>query len=173
MKISRRKIKNISAFIAALICLFANQTALAQEKKPLNLNDIAVKLTFTSRISKSTKQINKELTADVRKRKVNFILEPDDENLLRKAGANNSLIKAIYESAPKEVKKLEEQTVLYRKHVDNYKGKVEQKKTALDAAKEFVEKYKDCVDAKLIIEYFKQSIPILEQHTTIETQKRF
>ena len=93
MKISRRKIKILAAFVG-LIFLCAGQTQ-AQKKKPLTLNDIAVKLTFTSRIGKSAERINKELIADVLKRKVNFDLETKDEKLLRNAGANDLLIETI------------------------------------------------------------------------------
>ena len=168
MKISQRKIKLVSVFVS-LIFLFVTQ-AQSQEKKSVNLNDIALKLTFTSRISKSTEEINKELIADVRKRGVNFILEAEDEKLLQSKGANDFLIKAIRESLPKGQR---EKIILYKKYVDNYKGTFEQKKIALKTAKEYLEKYKDCAEDKHIIEYFKKSIPMLEQQTTITTQKQF
>lgn len=170
MKNRRYKLKIICVIVGILFCLAFQKQIQAQEKKPLNLNDIAVKLTFTSRIGKSNEKINEELIADVGKRKVNFILKSEDENLLRKAGAGDSLIKAIHENVPNEVRELEEQTALYKKYVENYKGTIEQKKKAIEAAKEFIEKYAEDVDAEIVIKYLKKAIPLLEKSVAVQKQ---
>jgi hypothetical protein len=132
----------------------------------LNLNDILTKLTFTPSINKSTEEINQQLIEEIQKRKVNFILSSEDENSLKKAGASNSLIKAIRGNLPNEFKEkltlVAEQQVLYKKFTDNYNGTLEQKKIALVAAKEFVKRYSDDESVKEIIDYFVKIIPSFE-----------
>ncbi len=149
--------------ICLLIFLVGQQEAQSQQEKPVSLNDIQAELTFTSRISKSEDEINNLLIKDIRKRGVNFILTSEDAKILKKAGANNLLIKVIRENLPKE---LEEQIILYKKYTDNYNGTVEQKKIAIEAAREFVRKYSGNKEAKEIIDYFRQIVPLLEKQLT-------
>lgn len=87
----------------SLLCFTQN---FAQENKYLSLNDILVKLTFTSRISTPTEEINRQLIESIKKQKVNFILNEKGEKELKKAGANNKLLKAIRENFPKNLKEI-------------------------------------------------------------------
>lgn len=159
------KAAGIFLCIGFFVFLF-NQRIQGQEKHNfLNFNDILTRLTFTSRVSTSTEKINEQLIKNVQKRKVNFILSSKDQNSLKKAGASDSLIKAIRENLPNELKEnltlITEQQALYKEFTGNYNGSIEQKKIALVAAKEFVKKYSDVVE-KDIIDYLVAVIPQLE-----------
>ncbi|HQU86225.1 MAG TPA: hypothetical protein PKY59_24060, partial [Pyrinomonadaceae bacterium] len=63
--------------------------------KPLTLNDILSKLTFTSRVDKTVAQINAKLIEQIEERKVGFELTKDDEQKITKRGGNPALIKAV------------------------------------------------------------------------------
>lgn len=55
-----------------------------------------------------------------------------------------------------------EKTAIYNKFLENYKGNISQRKAAIAAAKEYIEKYKESeVDAEQI-KYFNSAIPQLE-----------
>ena len=159
---------------AVIICIglfvFANsQKIQGQEKKDyLNLNSIRLKLVFTSRISKSTEEINEQLVKDIKERKVNFILSYEDEESLKKTGASEALIKVIRENLPKEI---ERKIILYKKYTDNYDGNVSQKRIAIDAAKEYIKRYGENEEDKEIIDYLKKTIPILENQIEIQILK--
>jgi hypothetical protein len=88
MKILIFRVTIISVFISLFIFLIGQQVQ-AQQDKPLNLDDILSKLTFTSRIKTSTEEINRQLITDVRKRKVNFTLTRENKDSLKKAGGND------------------------------------------------------------------------------------
>lgn len=148
--------------------LLFQQETVGQEKAALNLNEILSKLTFTSRINNKESEINEKLITAVRERKVNFILTSEDEKSLRKAGGNDLLIKTIRENLPE---KLEEQIILYKKFTDNYNGKtVENRRIALEAAKEFVKKYSDDESVKEIVKYFTAYIPKFEKIIRSESE---
>ena len=127
-----------------------------------------MKLVFTSRISKSTEEINEQLVKDIKERKVNFILSYEDEESLKKTGASEALIKVIRENLPKEI---ERKIILYKKYTDNYDGNVSQKRIAIDAAKEYIKRYGENEEDKEIIDYLKKTIPILENQIEIQILK--
>ncbi len=55
-----------------------------------------------------------------------------------------------------------EKTAIYNKYMENYKGNISQRKAAIAAAKQYIEKYKESeVDAEQI-KYFNSAIPLLE-----------
>ena len=147
--------------IGLLIFLVGQQEIQGQQEKPVSFEHIKAKLVFRSRISKSNEEINKQLIIDIRKRGVNFILSSVDTKILKKIGANDLLIKAILENLSKE---LEEQIILYKKYTDNFNGTIKQKKIAIEAAKEFVNKYSDNKELKDIIDYFRKNGPFLEKY---------
>ncbi len=159
MKILNYKTTIIFIFISLFVFLIGQQQVQAQQEKHLNLNHIRERLASKSRGSKTTKEINEQLIADIRKRGVNFHLTSKDKNSLKKAGGSNLLIKTIRENLSKNFK---EQTLLYQKFVDNYDGTIEQKKIAIEAAKEFVKKFSDDEDVKEVIDYLNTAIPDLE-----------
>jgi hypothetical protein len=147
--------------IGLFIFLIGEQEVQGQQKKKyLTVEDILVKLVFKSRFNKTIAEINKQLIENVQERKVDFTLDSEDENSLKRIGASDLLIKAIRENFSKI---LQDQIILYKKFTDNYAGSFEQKKIALEAAKEFIKKYSDDVDFKDIIEYFKRNIPVMEK----------
>ncbi len=162
MKVCCYRIITTSICIGLFIFLVGQQKVQGQQENHLSFDDIIKTLAFKSRISKSTKEINEQLIKDVRKRGIEVILTSEEEKSLKKAGASKLLIKLIRESS----RKREEQLILYKKHTDNYDGTIEQKKIALEAAKEFVKRYSDVAefkDIKDIIKYFKANIPGLEK----------
>ncbi len=121
----------------SLFIFLIGQKVQGQPEKPFSLNDIQAELNSISRIIKSTEEINKVLITEVRKRGVNFTLTFEKTKFLKKAGASDLLIKVICENLPK---KIEEQIILYKKFTDNYAGTLEQKRKALEAAKEICKK---------------------------------
>jgi hypothetical protein len=162
--------KTTMIFILIGLFVFANQQqVLGQEgKNSLNINDVLVKLVFNTRFNKSIEDINKQLIKDIQERKVDFRLSLEDEKSLKKIGASDSLIKAIRENFSKI---LQEQIILYKKFTDNYNGDFEQKKIALEAAKEFVKRYSYEAKFKDIIEYFKSNIPAFEKYLNTAINK--
>jgi hypothetical protein len=149
--------------------------SIVKNSENVSFNDILSKLTFTSRISKSIEQINDELIKEIRKRKVNFVLKVEDEKEIKKAGGNELLIKTIREnlqegfkeknSQAKEKpisKEVKENQDLYEKYTSNYRGTIEQKKIAVKAGKEYIEKYGNDERYKSQIEYLKKAVPRLE-----------
>ncbi len=52
---------------------------------------------------------------------------------------------------------------LYAKYTDNYAGNMEQRREAIKAAKQYIEKYGSSADDKEIVDYLKSAIPALEQ----------
>lgn len=90
--ISRTFIGKFVVCFSLFILAFQNVSA---QEKPLTLNDILVKLTFTSRIDKSVEQINAKLVKEINERKVGFELTDDDEQKIKNRGGNLALIKAI------------------------------------------------------------------------------
>lgn len=167
MKAKFYRITTISLCFGFFVFLIGQQKVNAQQEKHLSFNDVISKLTFTSRINKTTQEINEQLISDIQKRGVNFILDSDDEESLKKAGANDSLIRTIKKNLPKEIKEklvsVKEKESLYKKFTDNYAGTLEQKKIALEAAKEFVKRYSNDEDIKVLIDYFVKAIPQLEK----------
>ncbi len=77
------------------ITVFGFHTNTTTNNEYINLQYILVKLTFTSRISTPTEEINRQLISDIESRKVNFILNAENEKELRNAGANDLLIETI------------------------------------------------------------------------------
>lgn len=60
---------------------------------------------------------------------------------------------------------------LYEKYTKNYKGTLEQRQTALEAARQFVEKYGADETAKQQVDYLKSAIPALEKGIAGEIAK--
>jgi hypothetical protein len=148
-------------FLFTGLLVFANQqTVFCQQTEPINLSDITTKLALISQINKSAGEINRQLIEEVIKRKVNFNVDEKLVETLKKAGANELLIKTIRENLSKKL----EQFILYKRFTDNYDGNLEQRKLALEAAKEFVKKYGDEKEHKEIIDYFNYAIPFFEKH---------
>ena len=65
---------------------------------------------------------------------------------------------------------IEENQALYKKYTDNYAGKVEQVKVAIEAAKQYIEKYGACIDPKTNaptyaeqVNYLKGALPEREE----------
>ncbi len=56
-----------------------------------------------------------------------------------------------------------EKTALYQKYIDNYKGTLAQKKIAVEAAKQYIEKYGANEIDKQQVDYFKKALPALEK----------
>ncbi len=51
---------------------------------------------------------------------------------------------------------------LYKKYTDNYAGTLDQKQVAIDAAKEYIQKYGANADDKDQVDYFQKNLPALE-----------
>ncbi|MEZ5308407.1 MAG: hypothetical protein R2684_14780 [Pyrinomonadaceae bacterium] len=57
----------------------------------------------------------------------------------------------------------DEKAELYQKYTDNYAGDINQRRIAVEAAKEFIKRYENSADDKAIIDYLKGALPALEQ----------
>lgn len=169
--------KNMKLFfgktIIILIALFGfiniQQIQGQQKIKYVSACDIFDNLVFGLRFNSSIDQINKSLIKEIQERGVDFTLSSEEEEKsFKKLGASDLLIKAIRENFSKTV---QERISLYKKFTDNYNGTLEQKKIALDAAKEFIEKYSDDGDSKDIIKYFRSNIPAMEKYLNDKKMK--
>lgn len=58
---------------------------------------------------------------------------------------------------------LEENVALYKKYTDNYAGTIAQKKIAVEAGKQYIEKYGSNADYAAQIDYLKKDVPRLEK----------
>lgn len=165
--IAHKKIATI--FIGFFILLSCQQIQGQQEIKYVSACNIFDNLVFGLRFDSSIDEINKVLVKRVQELGVDFTLSLEEEKSFRKIGASDLLIKAIRENFSKT---LREKIDLYKKFTDNYNGKtIEQKKIAVDAAKEFIEKFSDEEDgSKILIEYLRKVIPALEKQIVKQTQ---
>ena len=148
--------------IGLFIFLIGEQEVQCQQKMKYVTSEIVLdNLIFGLRLTKSIDEINRRLIEQIKKYKVDFTLRSEEEKAFKRIGASDLLIKAIRENYSKI---LQDQIILYKRFTDNYNGTLEQKKIALEAAKEFVEKYRDDADSKDIIEYFRKFIPAFEKY---------
>lgn len=161
MKNCSYKIAIAYTCIGLFIFLAGQRQVEGQIEEQLTLKQIIKTLKFKSK-SKSMNNVNEQLIMDVRNRTVGFELTAKSEKTLKNAGANAKLIKVIRENT---LKSLNEATTLYKKFTDNYDGTLEQKKLALTAAKEFMDKYSsnDEANNRQVINYLREFIPYLEQ----------
>ncbi len=58
---------------------------------------------------------------------------------------------------------IEANTALYEEYTKNFKGTLEQKKTAVKAGNEYIQKYAACADYEPQITYLKRAVPTLEK----------
>lgn len=61
-----------------------------------------------------------------------------------------------------QVDQTAEKQALYKKYTDNYAGTLEQRQVAIDAAKEYIQKWGASADDKEQVDYFKGALPALE-----------
>lgn len=89
---------------------------------------------------------------------------------LEESFANNKLGRGLYktltESIVKNIESDEIKKDLTGKFIRNHMGNIEEKKIALEAAKEFVGKFSEELEIKEFIDYLKTIIPILEKQIT-------
>jgi len=151
-----------------------------EKEKPVELQEILSKLTFTSRINHSFEKLNKQLAVAVQKRGVSFILSDEDKRAIKKAGGNDELIKAIDAApnlnpvfgaglSPEESRLLNEQNRLYQIITTNYRShdpEILQK--VIDAAKEFLRRFGDDPRAKPQVDWMRPKIPIWENQMRID-----
>lgn len=153
-----------SIFIGLFVFLINQQQIQGQQEiKYVSACKVFDNLVFGLRFNKSVDEINKVLIKQIQEYGVDFTLSSDEEKSFKKIGASDLLIKAIRENFST---KLREKIDLYKKFTDNYAGNLKQKKIALDAAKEYVKKYSDEAEDKMIIDYLKQFIPDMERQLT-------
>ena len=157
-------VKVIAILIFFLGFIFNQQTHGQENQNYFSFDEILTKLTSASNDEKSLKVINEQLTKDVQKRKVDFILSSEKEKYLQEIGASELLIKSLNKNLSKEKEDLvNEQEILYKKFTDNYDAKnLEQLKIAVEAGKEFVRRYSDDESVREIIDYLVKTIPILK-----------
>ncbi|MBA2620792.1 MAG: hypothetical protein H0U87_06300 [Acidobacteria bacterium] len=65
-----------------------------------------------------------------------------------------------------------EKTALYEKYTKNYAGTIEQKKIAVAAAQEYIEKYGANADDKQQVDYFKTALPPLQKAVADEEKRQ-
>lgn len=163
LKISHKSVVILVCTVLFAFIFNAGATS-AQIKKPFaDSGEILAKLTFTSSISKSKEQINKELTEAIRMRGVEFVLLEEDEIPLRKAGANDLLIKAILKNITPEFKRKFKENLYSKFSSCQPENCFEKKKEGLKAAKQFLRLFGDSQEDKELVEYFKKNLPIIEK----------
>lgn len=90
---------------------------------------------------------------------------PQLEKVFAEYTQHQELNKLLTESVVKHIESDELKKELAAKFIENRTGSFEQKKTALEAAKEFVEKFGEETEIRDLIDYFKKRISELEQQT--------
>lgn len=152
----------IFLFLSIFVIANSLQVYGQQKEKLVSACHIFDNLVFGLRFNSSIVEVNRRIIKQIQERGVDFRLESkEEENSFRKIGASELLIQAIRGNFSKI---LQEQTILYKKFTDNYNGTPEQKKIALYAAKEYIEKYAEDEESKDIIEYFRKTIPAMEKY---------
>lgn len=174
MKNSFRGQKAFVFFLfTVLFAVSPNLQIRAQDKKPFaDYNEILSELTFTSSISKSKEQLNDELIESVKTRGVEFVLLEEDEQALRNAGANDSLIKAIFEGLPDAAKRNLRQN-LYANYMESVeKLSTEILREKIKSAKKFIRLFDGNAEDKEVVDYFNKNLPLLEkQLSNVKKQK--
>lgn len=155
--------------VLGLVVFLTSQSVYGQAPpNHIKFSYIVDKLNSTSRNKKKNEKINDSLIKEIQERKVNFILTKQNEEFLRKKGSNDSLIKTIQENVSESVleseKYFEKMEALYQKFQNNRKGPaIENYKIALEAAKEYLEKYEIVHPGDDVSRYIKYQIPKLEE----------
>jgi hypothetical protein len=152
-------------FFVALISIpiFAQSQPVKPEmEKPLYIDDILTELLFTSRISHPLEELNNKLIAEIRMRRVGFVLTDDNKKEIKKAGGSDELIKAIDGALPQSVKdRIKEKMRLDKIFRENYAGDLAQRKIAIKAGNDFLNKFGNDEDSKDFVEYLKAYLPVL------------
>lgn len=163
---------NLSQSLFVVVIGFCSCAVLAQDKEkvspetPLTYKAIRQKLIFRSRVRETDAEISRKVLTEVARRKVDFVLTPEEADSLKAIGASKELIEAIKSSVPKErlveIERLNEMTRLYNLYTDNFYKKTEKElKIAIEAGKEFIRRYKNDPEVKTQVDYLKSNIPIL------------
>lgn len=149
-----------SLILGLIILLFSLNTNAQKISNYINLSYIVKKL---ESVSQNNEKIISKLIKEIQERKVDFILTKENEDVLRKKGSNDLLVKTIQENNSKNTleSEIDNTEVLYQKFLNNRKGPtLENYKIALEAAKELIEKYE--LDPNDVKQYIKAQIPKLE-----------
>lgn len=78
---------------------------------------------------------------------------------------------ATFAQDPQAEKTQAEKTALYEKYTKNYAGSLDQKKIAISAAKEYIEKYGASETDKQQVDYFKNALPPLQKAVDDEVKR--
>lgn len=142
---------------SAVKCKAIAEKAATHKTNPLGFGEIAGKFLFTSRISKSSDAVNREILSAIKERGVVACLTPEDINLLSQAGASDELIDQIQKQSPPE---LIDQERLYQLFLDNVTAWNDEKKKelSLSAGREFLSKYWCDPDARIYVRYLARVV---------------
>lgn len=146
---------------------------------PVTLGEIVRTLKFTSRQLHSIDEINRDLIAAVKKRKINFVFNDNVRKELKDNQANDALIKTVDKVlSPAEKTALGEHLkVLTRLDAilrENWSKKdIESRQKVIQTGKEILEKFGNDKDEDLkdMIKWLRDTLPRLEEKLNSASQK--
>lgn len=142
-------------FTFLFVFLTAQNTPAQEKSGYINLNYILSKL-----MSEPAPEINPKLIEEIRERKVDFILTSEDEERLKKSGANDLLIKTIDENASEKVKKDFQQKIYSLTPTNRSFEQIEQR---IEYAKQFIRVFSNDPEYEQQVIYTKKYLPKTEE----------
>ncbi|MGE3465449.1 MAG: hypothetical protein AB7J13_00835 [Pyrinomonadaceae bacterium] len=126
-----------------------------------------------------SQEANEELIAAIRTRGVNFVLTPEEEWAFQLLEASDELIEAIRDAVPADQReamiRATQQRRLYDAFASNYRlTDINSRRTALDAGKEFVQRYRGDPELKDVVSFINRYLPQLQRSVQMmeRTQNR-
>lgn len=165
--ISKRFVYSCSLllFLAAGICVTGQKSADApKQKERVSKKEVLASFLFTSRITKPSETVNKELIAEIAERKVDFVLDDLLSERIRKAGGSEELLTAIDKSLS-DVEKVRLKDIIRLDALirENYNGKtVEKIQITIKAGYEFIDKFADEPGYEDMVNWLKDNLPRLK-----------
>ncbi|MEZ5429032.1 MAG: hypothetical protein R2747_22490 [Pyrinomonadaceae bacterium] len=147
-------------FIGLCIFLFAQPDFAQKKPVPVDLSYVLSKL--SSDKSRPAEKINQKLIAEIRKRKVDFALDPEDEETIKKTGGNDLLIQTIDENASEKVKE-HLRNAMYDPSCGDKKRDPQCTESLLKIGKQFIRVFANDPDYEAQVQYLKHSIPRMEE----------
>jgi hypothetical protein len=141
-------------------CRCSEMRSFEADQDLLDWHEVAGKLAFTSRISKTTDEINASLVRNVRSKGVSFALDSESEKTLRSLGATDELIATTRESLPRELAAYYELDAKFRRNFDS--KDLDEVKLAIEAGSEILDRYICLPSASPMVSYLLEQIPQLE-----------
>lgn len=138
------------------------------ERGPVTRREVRRWLNITQDNPVLSDEANQDLIVEIQKRGVNFVLSAEEEWAFQLLEASDELIIAIREAVPAEqraaILAATERAKLYNTFSNNYRqSDLISRRTALEAGKEFVQRYRSDPAVKDAVSFINRYIPQLQR----------